>query len=175
MGNRRGFRSIPGGSRSRRRTGWEEGPFGVLSPASTAISVFPTAQTSLVDGQTIVRTRGELLLLLLSAAAPQQGFEYAAGLCIVSAKAFSVGATAIPGPITDMDWDGWYWHTQGEIKAFASGTFSDIAAAARIVVDSKAMRKFEDQNTAVGVLEVTEVGTATMHAGLRTRHLLKLP
>ena len=174
MARGRRFRSYGDGKSLRRRVTWSAGPGGVLSPASSTVSLFPTAQQALVADLTLVRTRGELLVLLLSAAAAQQGFQFAVGICNVTENAFNAGVAAVPAPLADVAWDGWLYHTQGTIKSFAAGTFSDIAAAARIVVDSKAMRKTHQTDFIIAVLETVEAGTATAHFELHTRILDKL-
>ena len=147
----------------------------MLSPASSAVAIFAGGSQANLNDLTIVRTRGELLVFLLSAANPQEGFNFACGICNVTENAFGVGVTAVPAPLTDINWDGWLWHYQGAVKAFAAATFSDISQSVRIVVDSKAMRKTHNTDVIVAVFETVEVGTATMHAELRTRVLDKLP
>ena len=129
-----------------------------------------------MSGLTIVRTRGVLSLILLTSAQAQGGFNGAAGLCVVSAKAAGIGATAVPGPLTEDDWEGWLWHQHFVLKS-PSGTIADMGSARvlNFIIDSKAMRKIESDTALVGMIEVAEVGTATMHAELRTRVLLKLP
>ena len=170
--------AFSGRQSARRATGWDIGPEGILSPASTAVSGFPTTVLSLLDGQTIVRTRGELYLRLLSSSTAQGGFQWAAGLCIVSSKAAAIGATAIPGPLTEIEWEGWFWHSQGAIKTGGPvpvDSITSVDLVQRVEIDSKAMRKIDSEETIVGMLETVEVGTSTMHAELRTRILSKLP
>ena len=172
---RSGFRQ----SGARRATGWESGPLGILSPSSTAVSVFPTFLAFTLDGSTIVRIRGELYLLLLSCSAAQTGFQLAFGMAIVSAKAATLGATAVPGPLTELEWEGWMFHWQGSLKlggALGANTVDGGPASfIRLPIDGKAMRKVDSDDALVGVLETVEAGTSTMHAELRTRTLLKLP
>ena len=177
MPRSRGFPSRRRDSIARRKVTWTAGPGGILSPASTTVSLFGTSQQATLDDQTIIRTRGELLLSLLTAAAAQQGFQWAFGICIVSENAFGVGVTAVPAPLADVAWDGWYVHHQGALKA---GTATPAQEASdgtvnRLIIDSKAMRKIHFSDVVVAVLETVEVGTATMHAELHTRQLAKLP
>jgi len=170
----RGFRSLPS---QKRRTGWEEGPFGVLAfTTSGQSSVFGTAQAATQDGLTLIRIRGELLVFLSNATAALDGFSrVAAGLCIVSENAAGIGATAIPDPLVDIAWDGWIWHKTFSVVRAGSALVDD-AALTRIQVDSKAMRKFKSSDVLVGMFSAgTEVGTATLQAMLTTRLLVKLP
>ena len=149
-----------------------------MSPASTVVSGFPLFVVPVELGLTIVRTRGELLLVLLSSSAAQTGMQWAAGLAVVSQKAATLGVTAIPGPLTEMDWDGWLWHSQGSLKTSGGMAANTIDGGpnsmVRVPIDSKAMRKFGDETGFVGMLETVEVGTSTLHAELRTRFLVKL-
>ena len=148
----------------------------MISPASTAVSIFPIGTSPDGDGLTLIRTRGILALMLLTSSAVQGGFQWAFGMGIVTSKAFSIGATAIPGPLTEIAWEGWLVHLQGVLKS-PTATLTDMASAMvqQHVIDSKAMRKFNADNTMVGVFETVEVGVATMHAELRSRSLVKLP
>ena len=176
MARSRATRSARGFPSVRRRTSWDSGPNGILSPASTIVSGFPTGVGPAVDGLTLIRTRASLSLLLLTSSVAQGGFQWAFGIAIVTAKAFGIGATAIPGPLTEIDWDGWLMHLQGVLKS-PTGTIGDMGSA-RVLnfeLDSKAMRKFPVETRMVGMFETVEVGTASMHAELRTRQLVKLP
>ena len=177
MPRSRSFRSTRAGSTARRRVSWSLGPTGILSPASSVVSLFAGGGQATLDDLTIVRTRGELLLSLLTAAAPQQGFQWAFGMCIVSENAFNAGVASVPAPLADGSWDGWFVHHQGSLK---SGTATPAQEASdgtvnRLIIDSKAMRKLHQSDFVVGVLETVEAGTATMHAELHTRILSKLP
>ena len=161
----------------RRRVTWSRGPDGVLSPASSAISVFPTGSQALEDDLTVVRLRGELLLYLLTAAAAQQGFRVGFGICNITENAAGVGATAVPGPLADIAWDGWFVHWIGAVKSVDATPAADgaVGVGVRVVIDSKAMRKTHRTDVVTAVLEVEEVGTATMHAEFNSRLLDKLP
>ena len=129
----------------------------------------------LADGLTLVRTRGELHLILLTASAPQTGFQVAFGMCRVSQKAGDLGATAVPGPLTEIAWEGWFFHWQGSVKIAVLTDFHvEAGASVRVPIDSKAMRKLSSDEAILGVLETVEVGTSTMHAELRSRLLFKL-
>ena len=176
---RRRFSSSRIGQSQRRRSEWTGGPEGILSPASTAVSVFATSIGADTAGFTLVRTRGELLLQLLSTSAAQTGFQWAFGMGIVTSKAFTIGATAIPGPLTEIGWEGWFFHSQGALKiggALSANTVdAGPASFHRLPIDSKAMRKLNTDEVVVAVLETVEVGTSTMHAELRSRLLFKLP
>ncbi len=131
-----------------------------------------------IPEQTIVRTRGELLVQNLITGTDLSGFRWAFGICIVTENAFGVGATAIPGPFTDRSWDGWFVYFTGScfVGDVSVQGNNGLSAVSRLVIDSKAMRKFKFSDVMVGVFEtVTEVGTAIIRADLMTRVLVKLP
>ncbi len=63
--------------------------------------------------ETMMRLRGVWLYIGAANAASQA----AVGMIVVSDDAFTVGISAIPGPISDIDNDGWvYW--QGLVQGF---------------------------------------------------------
>ncbi len=94
----------------RRATDWFSGPRGVLTFNSATLKAFATGVTNFQDGQTIVRTRGDLIIGLSATGGALEGFtRVAVGMCIVTTKASDIGPTAIPGPLTEVAWDGWFW------------------------------------------------------------------
>ena len=170
MAHTRGFSQ--GRTRSRRQTGWEEGPgtLTVHTPSSSSALILGNGQEALVDGQTIIRLRGYVELVLETAAAAGDGFTGAFGIGIASAPAFAVGITAVPTPITELEWEGWMWH---QIFSVHSGVSSRDRVAFEI--DSKAMRKIGTDEVIYAAWEGTESGTVTSSIALGTRMLVKLP
>ena len=148
----------------------------MLSVSSSAL--FTTGQQLLVDGLTLVRTRGELLVQLLTSdgAGGAGGFRWAAGICIVTENAAGVGVTAVPSPITDLGWDGWLWHQLGNVRVQETTLLGQqLAATVRVPIDSKAMRKMRSLDFIIAAFQVVEVGVSTIEAHLETRMLVKLP
>jgi len=169
----RGFRS----GRSRRSVNWSQGPSGKQQAQSgTGLLVWTLGLITTVGELTIVRTRGIVSVTLLSVSAAGDGFFGALGIGLVPSKSFVVGSTAIPGPLTESDWDGWLWHSFFDIRT-VTATIADGANAAgvvqRISIDSKAMRKFQEDMTLIGVSEMEESGTATMEQSAECRVLVK--
>ncbi len=163
----------------RRRTGWTEGPFSNVT-SLTAAGAFPwsTGQIVLEDGLTLVRTRGEYTLSLDLVTNPGDGFASAAvGICAVSENAAGIGVTAIPAPLTDIDWDGWLFHrVHGAIIGQSTSEVQSTFNSFRIEIDGKAMRKLRATDVLTGMFELgTEIGTASMHVSARSRMLFKLP
>ena len=122
--------------------------------------------------------RGELTAFILVATTIFDGFNVVGfGIRVVTLKAFTLGATAVPGPITEIEDEGWLWHHQTKIISLSTTEEGGLGlSVVRIPIDSKAMRKLGSDEVIVGVIETTaEVGTATMVSQMSTRMLIKLP
>jgi len=176
----RGSRFHPRSSGSKRRkSSWEEGPLGTTSGISIATQVlFPTVQQLTLDDVTIIRFRGSLNVYLSAAGgATGEGFTWAFGVCVVTENAFGVGITAVPHPIADVGWDGWFVHEMGLLtEPTATLDQASPMVSERRVLDSKAMRKTHLTDGIVAVFETTELGDgASMQAHLTSRMLVKLP
>ena len=180
--SRRGL--VPGrvGRSPRRKSSWDLGPGGTADTEFTASgsAIVASGAVSLLDGTTIVRIRGEILAYLTSANAAGNGFRVGVGVLLTEADAFSIGITAIPTPLADMDHEDWVWHNVIGLRASAPINTGAIASedvggmnasSIRIEVDTHAMRKFDADKLLVIVAEVVEVGTAVMRVGGETRML----
>ena len=180
MALRRGFQGrIP--ARSKRIVAWGFGPDfiqGVV--AGTGKTLWSTAIALTGNPRaTIVRIRGSLMLRLILATSVGDGFHGAIGLGVTTNEAFTAGAASIPGPVTQADWGGWMWHSFFQVLGIAAqssgqDTARNITADIRMDIDSKAMRKFEDEQVLFGMVESTEVGVASMSVDADTRVLFKL-
>ena len=187
---RSGFPTSLGRSQ-RRKTSWTVGPETGVNGATQVITasgsvLATTAVITTMDGITLVRTRGELVLLLGIAAAQGDGFHGAFGIGQVSSPAFTAGVGSVPTPLTEEDWDGWLYHRYFGLFSggpLATATAADqqsqvnsTSAALRLDVDSKAMRKSEIDMTFYAAIEVVELGTASsMEFAFNSRMLVKLP
>ena len=161
---------------TRRRTGWEEGP-GVntqFSSAGSIAGILGAGQAFVVDGNTIVRMRGFFELILKTAVSAGDGFIGAIGIGVVDMPAFTVGVTAVPTPITEVEWEGWLWHEFFQLTSPTVTAGITSSMAIRHMIDSKAMRKIESDRTVYAAIEMTEVGDSSITATLGTRMLLKL-
>ena len=170
MARSRGFPSRQ--RRPRRNTSWVAAASGIVQRTSSGSTLFGFGGQAVVDGLTIMRTRGHLGIYLSAGAAALDGFDGAVGLAIVSENAFGVGITAVPTPITDEAWDGWFWFSHFSVKVPSANNFAGNASSIQIPVDSKAMRKIKNTDTIIAVLEATEVGGATVNMSLQTRMLV---
>ena len=162
----------------RRVTEWGAGPLDAGGSLSATGKTLWSSSVSLASGSgTIIRTRGAGRFLLKTAAAAGDGFLIAVGLGLFTSDALAAGVASLPGPQSDIDWDGWFWHQVAVVQSVTATIADGVNAASatfQYEVDSKAMRKW-DQGAMIlaGVIEVTELGTASMEHNADTRILLK--
>ena len=128
----------------------------------------------------MVRFRGSACFWLEVVTAIGDGFaNVGLGFCKVSENAFGIGVTAVPQPLTDIGWDGWFYHKLLSPIVGLSVTEGDNTgplSMVRVDIDSKAMRKFADTDLLIGVVQVAgEIGTATLQFLGQIRILDKLP
>jgi len=123
---------------------------------------------------TITRTRGHLFSIQRTAASAGDGFAGAIGIGIVSEAAFDGGITTVPTPITEMSWDGWLYHRV--FQQFSPVATASIGSAAFVDfdVDSKAMRKMGANEVLYAVIEMVEIGAASIDVFFDSRVLFKL-
>ncbi len=169
----------------RRKTSWGFGPSSGATPgaaqslaASSAI-IMTTGTSPSVDGITVVRVRGELLLQLSAAAADLDGFHGAFGIGVLSGgqRGFTgIGVGAVPIPLTNDDDETWIWHQYFALKTVEGAVPVNTlgSSVTRIQVDSKAMRKVDTGDLIYAAIEVVEVGTAVLQIHFNTRVLAKL-
>ena len=182
MARRRGF---PLARAPRRKSSWQIGPgsSAVTTFTATSSAFLGSAVVALVDGLTIVRTRGELLLKLRTAASGLDAMIGAFGIAVATEAAVTAGAGSLPTPVVESNWNGWLYHrfftlNPGGVIDGSAATDHDIvnstSAALRIEVDSKAMRKFRTEDSLFAMIEVAESGAVTMDAWFDSRFLIKL-
>jgi len=122
-----------------------------------------------------MRTHGQMSMVQLTAAAAGDGFFTAIGIAVCTLDAFTIGITAMPGPISDIDWSGWLFHEMFHvISNDASPAGADALTQVDIKLESKAMRKLGLNDVVFLMVETIEVGTATMEVFGMTRMLLKI-
>ena len=164
----------------KRSVSWAIGPGAsdvAIAASGKSIWTISITGTGTALERTIVRIRGACHCTLKTAAALGDGFLVGLGIGLVTEQALVAGITAVPGPLTDADWDGWMWHSVTDVRAITA-TIADganaVSASARVDVDTKAMRKWHEDSVAViGVIEVVESGAASMDFNSFTRMLLK--
>jgi len=172
----------------RHRSSWEVGPEtsgggGQQTITASVAQLAGTAVQAVIDGQTLIRTRGEVLMFLTSATAIGHGFYGAFGIAKATSAAILAGAASVPTPITEEAWDGWLYHryfsciSAGPIAAATAAQealqVNNVCAALRFEVDSKAMRKHAVDEGFYAAIEVVEIGTADMRWFFNSRMLQK--
>ncbi len=144
-------------------------PDNVLSVASGGQAIVATAtiQSSAIGPSTIVRVRGAIGIFGTALLSQIVGV----GIGLVSDRAATTGITAVPHPLTDEEWDGWLWRDAVYIGASQNATINEW------VIDSKAMRKWDDDMTLVVVAENLPINTAGVAAliSINGRILVKGP
>ena len=166
------------GSQPRRNKGWEEGPGGLTASTITGSSTvfMGSAVQPLVDGLTLLRTRGLLTYFLTSVTALADGFQGAFGIAKATAAAVTAGVASVPTPITEQQWDGWlFWTPISCHASVALQASSSPATMYEIVIDSKAMRKIAAEEAFYAIIELTEIGAASFTAHFDSRMLFALP
>ena len=141
---------------STRATSWGIiGPFSQLLNNAAVVITSLNAEFLAKRPFTIVRTHMVVRISSdqLAADEPQLG---AIGCCVVSEQASAIGVTAVPTPVTDGDSDLWYVH-QPLLSGFDFGSAIgfDSSAGEVYTIDSKAMRKVNDDEQVLTVVEQT--------------------
>ena len=133
---------------------------------------FTGAQFATLGPVTITRVRGLIHVVSDQLAVSEVGFG-AVGFMIVSEKARALGATALPGPITQEDLDAWFlWQPIYSDIAVNSAIGFDSSAGRDYPLESKAMRKVESEEALVYMGE--NATTQSMLVASKFRILLKL-
>ncbi len=158
--NRGSFR---GRGSVRRQTDWgisikTSATVPIAAATKVLVISIPAVALGLVGPGTIVRTRGYVSVGTdqLGGSEDQIG---AFGFAFVNEQARAAGAASIPGPFTNQNFEGWFVH-----GAFGQSYFVQTAVgfnaniAQRYEVDSKAMRKYDED---LGLVFMVENGHAT--------------
>jgi len=155
---RRFTRGIQRGAR--RLTSWFNVPFSsTVNNATASITASLSASGLLRRPFTVVRTHVELLISSDQSIASESQLG-AFGIAVVSSQALAIGVTAVPTPVTDLESDLWFVH-QVMLNCYQFHTAASVNATygARYSVDSKAMRRVNDDQDIVFVLENSTIGS----------------
>ncbi len=146
--------------RTGRKTFWFGGVFvrSDITAINTAVlTTSLTAAALALRPFTIVRTRGIVTLRSDQIAATEQQ-QAAYGLTVVSDQAVAVGVTAVPSPVADSQSDWFVYQPMIGAFSFATAIGFEQVGLERYEIDSKAMRKVEEGQD---VISVVESGAAT--------------
>ncbi len=138
----------------RMATDWSaSAPQTALTTIAASTNALLQVFTPIIGGETVIRIRGLFGWRTDQAAADEEQLG-AVGICKVSEPAATIGISAIPTPNTDAAWGGWIWHSYfASFFEFVSSTGVFADGLHRIVIDSKAMRKFDEDDRLVLVVE----------------------
>jgi len=126
----------------------------VPAASKVLLTSVPAASLDVISPATLIRTRGYFSIASDQGAASEEQIG-GLGLAFVNETARALGVTAIPGPQTDNNFDGWIVYrsfAQQILFGDASGRQPNMVPFT-YEVDSKAMRKFEGS---VGLVLVVE-------------------
>ena len=127
-------------------------------------------------GLTLIRTRG-MYSFHFDPTSIADVVQWGLGLGVFTSDAFTIGVTAMPGPLTDADYD-WIYYKTGVFGPASSGTESEDSLTQNtgyLEVDSKAMRKLKPNQTLGWVAEgIVLSGGGTLDMNVSARHLFKL-
>ena len=164
-------RGVPAVRAQRRTTQWVSSADQNLISVAAATKTLSQSNASLASS-TIVRLRG--IATVAYAASPNDTQVHGAlGMAIVSAQAFAIGVTAIPGPFDEAGWDGWLWHQYYSQILDGTAASNTFQAFMQYEIDSKAMRKLRDDTNVVVVI-IDNVGAVAVRVGIHFRMLVKL-
>ena len=166
------FRGRQGFVRSvKRKSNWIESADQSFVAVGGGASVIHQSIVAL-DGETIVRTRG-ILLVGPDVFTADTNVIGAIGFAVVSEQAAAAGAASIPGPFSNGAWDGWFHHEFYCYRMeFIDGSGVLSPATVQVPFDSKAMRKTEANDRIVVMVE-SQASAALV--GIYFRMLFKLP
>ena len=162
------------GGRNRRDTLWGSTPAAIttLAAASTATLVASLSAAALaLRPFTIVRIRGYWFVDSDQSAASED-YGAAIGCCVVSDQSVAIGVTAVPTPETDRGSDLWMLH-ETMYGSFQFGTAVGFETLSGNAVDSKAMRKVEEGQDFILVVE-TPATVSSARIQTADRFLVKL-
>ena len=145
---------VRGRNTARRKTQWTSSPAETAFIAlAAATSIFDLAFTTTGDRpETMARLRGLLTVMTDQFTATESPFG-AVGMCVVSDEAAAVGITAMPKPYTDAESDLWLFHQYWSAPVSAPTAVGMNNVAVQYLLDSKAMRKVNEDETLVGIIQ----------------------
>ena len=153
VGRKSGF-IVRGGVRKRETIWFGHAGFSqtLATPTSVAIATTLNAAALALRPFTVVRSRG-IVHVVSDQQIATEAYGASYGQAVVSDQASTVGVTAVPTPTADSDSDLWM------VYEFMLGKFVFATAAAFVeggvtrIIDVKAMRKVEDGQDLVEVVE----------------------
>ena len=166
--------------RPRQRVEWTGGHsadftiLGANSVTALGSSIITLLAIDSMTSPTLVRVRGEIVVAATGGTA-NGDVALGAGIAVVNRRASTVGSSALPRPISDMDYS-WLWHSIYFLKTTATATqIVPTVGIVRDKIDSRAMRKILSKEEEIAYMFETQndAGNATVEFAIQTRLLLK--
>jgi len=155
--------SVPVGSRGPRRlTLWSGVAVGSTTQTGSGGVITNSGNAALLALRpfTIVRTYMEFLIFSDQVVADESQVAAVAG-AVVSDQALAIGASAVPTPVTDAGSDLFFYHrflfNRFTVSA-TTPTSIQASAGTKYTIDSKAMRKVNDDQDVIFLVELSTAG-----------------
>ena len=144
-----------GGRRPTTWVGFADTDFtSVAANALAVIAAITEATLASFPEPTIVRIRGRIDVMINPVGANNDDVRFGVGFALISARAFAAGSGSVHAPLTNSDWGGWIWWGTGILRQRSTySEFSSPNAAQSLEIDSKAMRKVENDQVLVCATE----------------------
>ena len=166
---------ITRGGVSRRESLWLGGVFSLITISAPPGPVIVSSLSAFLLGLrpfTVVRNRG-IVGIHTDQIAATEHIRGAYGAAVVSDQAVAIGVTAVPTPVTDSESDLWFTYQMLQASFDFADATGFTATEQQYQVDSKAMRKVEDGQDLIEVVELAGTsGGAIIQT--QTRMLIKL-
>ena len=159
----------------RRAVSWDDVSFGdstVITATSNTLIATGFALTSEPE-TTLVRLRGLVRMQLASSNGIGSGFDGAVGICLVATPAFAAGVASVPSPLDEAAYP-WIYYQHFNVRGQIGSEVTGDMAFQRLVIDSKAMRKWNEDQTLIFVIQAIEEGVCSMEVTVGCRALIKL-
>ena len=125
--------------------------FNGVVPVAGTVKALGSVGLITLQALTIIRSRGTIAGIVRTEAGADQIICGALGFILVSSDAFTIGVTAVPGPLTDSENDWFVW------VPFGYGTFTGVDTTNLFfdkAFDSRGMRKSKPGDVVAPVLEL---------------------
>jgi len=169
-GRARSTLAVRGGAPRRQTVWFEFQPVATTQTTTAQVIIFSLNAAALaLRPFTVVRTLFEVHVRSDQAASGEDQVG-AVGCAVVSDQAVGVGATAVPGPITELGSDLWFWL---KLYMISGSTVNDGIVGKDWLVESRAMRKVAQGQDIVVVSEISSISSG-LEMTVGGRMLVKL-
>ena len=156
MARRSGSLTAKSFLRSGRKTDYSWQGFRGVSLNNSAAGTIDAIVTSNIPA-TLTRTRGELLVMM-DTAAISDSLIAAFGIIVATDAQVAAGVTSVPSPLDVMEAD-WLWHGFAPMRSETATQENQLGGQVfRLNIDSKAMRKIKENSVVLLVSDGVVLG-----------------